>query len=368
MRAETSEKLLAKVIDFSAEEFSQEIPKIDALAEFKYDEYQRFHPGMKFMESFASWLFQFKQCDRRTAFQFVRDRLVFVSRREMMHLVHIAYPDYIRPVLLRRAADESNLKPYLLGRIANTPEFNSHLTQTLFLGLTDGAHTDWLRRSNPELNHEQVRMSYEITEDRANDLREFVDTNQSSIRKGNAEHCFRNLVLLDDFTGSGTSLIRESNGTLKGKLPRMSESLKQGVLKDLFDIDDTVIQFVPYVATDRALNHIKSEVRKLGGPWANRFELNPILRLDNQCVVSSAKGVGKLIEKYYDHSVHDYHMRKGGTKDSRWGYAGCSLTVVLFHNTPNNSIYLLWAPEDKEYFGLFPRISRHKDIRRADND
>jgi hypothetical protein len=37
------------------------------------------------------------------------------------------------------------------------------------------------------------------------------------------------------------------------------------------------------------------------------------------------------------------------------------LPLVLHHNTPNNSICLLWSYEDTQVRGLFPRIKRHKE-------
>jgi hypothetical protein len=33
---------------------------------------------------------------------------------------------------------------------------------------------------------------------------------------------------------------------------------------------------------------------------------------------------------------------------------------VMHHNTPNNSIALLWSYDDTEARGLFPRVRRHK--------
>ena len=66
-------------------------------------------------------------------------------------------------------------------------------------------------------------------------------------------------------------------------------------------------------------------------------------------------------EKYFDTSVNDKHMKVGGA-DGRLGFANCALPVVLPHNTPNNSVYLLWGPEQVKYPGLFPRVVRHRDF------
>ncbi|HWG46501.1 MAG TPA: hypothetical protein VN688_27310, partial [Gemmataceae bacterium] len=66
--------------------------------------------------------------------------------------------------------------------------------------------------------------------------------------------------------------------------------------------------------------------------------------------------------KYYDHSIFDPHIEKGGAPDARYGYADCGLPVVLHHNTPNNAIALLWSYDDRAVRGLFPRVQRHKEV------
>ena len=65
---------------------------------------------------------------------------------------------------------------------------------------------------------------------------------------------------------------------------------------------------------------------------------------------------------YRDDVVVDKHFMVGGTSDPGRGFAGCSLPVVLFHNTPNNSLYILWGPERTKFHGLFPRVSRHREF------
>jgi len=55
-------------------------------------------------------------------------------------------------------------------------------------------------------------------------------------------------------------------------------------------------------------------------------------------------------------------MQVGGGADAVLGFAQCALPVVLSHNTPNNSVYILWGPETMTFSGLFPRVSRHREI------
>jgi hypothetical protein len=67
-----------------------------------------------------------------------------------------------------------------------------------------------------------------------------------------------------------------------------------------------------------------------------------------------------IIQKYYDNSNETSSTALGKT-DLRYGFAGGGLPLVLSHNTPNNSIGLLWADGPKMR-ALFPRVARHKDV------
>jgi hypothetical protein len=69
-----------------------------------------------------------------------------------------------------------------------------------------------------------------------------------------------------------------------------------------------------------------------------------------------------MASDYYDERVFDVHLAVGGTTDVRLGFAGCALPVVLAHNTPNNSVFVLWGPEDLRFNGLFPRVSRYREF------
>jgi hypothetical protein len=106
MREALAERLLAQVMQWTPEDVARERPLLQAMAAFKYDEYQQFAPGMRFVESLALWLNQFKnKMERETAYEFVKKRLIFFSNAEVSHFVSTAYPDHIRPLLIKRAAD-----------------------------------------------------------------------------------------------------------------------------------------------------------------------------------------------------------------------------------------------------------------------
>ena len=148
----------------------------------------------------------------------------------MHHLVSIAYPDFIRPRLLRRVADEGKINPNHVGRILASQAFRIRQRSCLFLGLSDGACTDVFRRTHEEwINHEQVLQTYEIKTERvAKLLAKLRKDLTQSIAPGidELEHAqFRTLVLLDDFSGSGTSYLRPENGRYEGKLHELAQDI-----------------------------------------------------------------------------------------------------------------------------------------------
>ena len=72
----------------------------------------------------------------------------------------------------------------------------------------------------------------------------------------------------------------------------------------------------------------------------------------------------KVLEnpKYLHQNLKDDTAYKVGSVNKPYlGFDECALPVVLSHNTPNNSLPILWqdTDNDQEFKGLFPRISRH---------
>jgi hypothetical protein len=50
-----------------------------------------------------------------------------------------------------------------------------------------------------------------------------------------------------------------------------------------------------------------------------------------------------LTRRYYDPILRTIHTDVGKVSHLGLGYGGCGLPLVLDHNTPNNSVALLWA-------------------------
>lgn len=79
------------------------------------------------------------------------------------------------------------------------------------------------------------------------------------------------------------------------------------------------------------------------------------------------EGFIALARKYYDPAIETAHTKIGGVERIDLGYGGCALPVVLEHNTPNNSVALLWAESEGQTSPMAPAMRplfrrRHRHV------
>lgn len=368
MRDELAEALLAKVMGWSDEEKARERPILQDFARYKYDEYQQYAPGRRFIESLALWLRQFETlAERKVAYDFFRTRLIFISTAEIRHLVELAFPVVIQPGLITKAAAALSVDPQRSKYVVSSPVYKQVLRQTLFLGLSDGARTDVFRRSHPQISNEQLWHAYDISDEKAASMHKKLKKalEQQLTREPTEDECkFHTLCLLDDFTASGTSYIRLEDGQWDGKIPKILQKLCEdnGALSKIFAKDDIEVVVCIYVAAHQAIKHIESDLKTFNFP-KGRVRLKVVHALPPEARLRSPDD-DKIIalamdDRYFDKVVDDEHADVGGTS-MRFGYADCRLPLILPHNAPNNSLYLLWGEYEQTFTGLFPRVRRHK--------
>lgn len=372
MKAILAEQLLAKIMEWTPEEISVERPLLQAMANLKYDEYHQFSPGIRFIESLAQWLGQFElHEERKVMYSFVKEHLMFISSDQMAHLVELSFSTVINPIIIEKVAGILKEEKYRIKKILESPNYKNVKRQSLFIGLSDGSRIDQLRRY-AHLNNEQVLTTYYIDNEKVNDMldelhKEFSETKYSTI------------FLIDDFTASGTSYARfEGGNKAKGKVlkllkkiyPSEENTSQEGIdFSDLVSKENLEIHLIFYLATKEAINRIEENVEK----WKkeNRIEhllftVKAIQILDNQIPKLCDSYEKEFIdviksEKYFDDTIVDKHYSMGDISKPYLGFNGCGLPLVLFHNTPNNSLPIIWFSEDKRIKGLFPRITRHKE-------
>lgn len=375
MKDVNAQTLLREVMGWTnAQTISSVGLKLQLMAEYKYDSYQQFGPGRRFVESLALWLNQFDPADRVEALSLVQEHLIFVSSAEMTHLVELAFRDVIVPERMRIVAEENSIRLHKVGALSKHPRFEELGKKSLYLGLSDGALTNELRRSSSGgISNEQIWQAYELGEAKSEDMLEElrsslgVPDDDALAADHHHRHAKFNLIwLVDDFSGSGNTYIRYDSveQRYKGKISKIYKMIHEG---GLVETDYYDVSLLLYVATRQAIDHIEY--------WSERFTTESgykPLKLHVLCPIEKDVSLAKttndqlrqilLNPKYYDHRSFDKHFAVGGTTDAKLGFAGCALPLVLFHNSPNNSVYVLWGSQEFDFSGLFPRVSRHREV------
>lgn len=366
-----ADRALNKILDGNETEASRAWLASMAM---KCNDYQQFYPGFRFPESLVNWLSQFNDDDVKAAFTFVKERLIYISESQIRLLVESAFSTHMRPRLLDAVANQCTIPPHKVKALVNSKLYEEGLMRSLFLGLSDGARTDVFRRYNPQLDNEQVWLTYSVSEEKTQDFIDYLH------KYSPAQPSFNHLWLMDDFSASGKSFLRKDDEQQKwkGKIVKtLSTFLTQGTDNNESDTtqilaDKCRVYIVLYIASCQAEAYFKEQIDMLWGErtdFAERFtkpDLIVIQSLNDACQISQEHtydtDIIKLIDNddYYDHDkLYNQASKVGDTEEVRYGFAEGRLPLVLGHNTPNNSISMLWAFETANFIGLFPRISRH---------
>lgn len=358
MRDELAGRVLDRLLTWTSEEQARWMADLRRLATYKFDTYEGFVAGERFFESLARWLRQFEtDADRRRMIEFVRQELVFISSQEMNHAIACVYPDYIKPELISSVADMLGTSRFHVKEIVSSTAFRTLRRKTLYLGLSDGARLDRLRRSSPELSHEQFWLSPEIGSHAINTMRaKLAKAVEEQDLSGSAQ--FEQVVFVDDFYGSGTSLVhRKEDGSWGGKLARarhhLENDLKTGD-RPIVTADANVIVVI-YVLSSQARTHVASMLASFESAW--RLKYVQLLPSDLVCTDLELR---RICDDFFDDVLVDEHKQVRVPL----GYKDAALPLVLHHNTPNNAIGPLWADSSDregslERHALFRRYERH---------
>jgi hypothetical protein len=350
-------RTLAELMRWSDEFAAREFQWLRLMSRLKYDSYQDYLAGVRFVESLVTWLRQFKPEHRDAAYRLVRERLIFVSTQEMRRLVERFYPHDVEPRLVRAAADECRIPWYRVWADEKAVGVLSRLRrQTLFIGLSDGARMDIFRRANTGvISNEQTVLGPLIDPDKWRDLGSELRSDGLFAEVTGPK--FTQVYLIDDLTASGTTLIRfdQEKQKWKGKLSKLRDLIwnARSELGDDFPIAlDFKVCVYHYLATTSALESAraldaKARAERAPGDWFPSLEFICGLELGDSARVladgDADAAYRELAELYYDPALENRHSAESGVTDMRMGYKGCALTLVLEHNTPNNALSLIWA-------------------------
>jgi len=366
MNRDLALKTLGEILDWDDTEASEEFAWLKLMSSYKYDGYQGYEPGVHFLESLVGWLLQFDAVkERKVVYTFVRTQLIFFSREEVFHLIH-QYSSSLRKYFLKKVAVKNGLKPYEVRQnTAAVADIEKAFRKSLFVGLSDGARMDIFRRYNEGvISNEQIVVGPDISSEKWEDM---IKKLRRDIEKRgwNEQPLFENIFLIDDFTASGTTILsKDESGEWGGKLNRFIK----GICKDFdthispgagLNIHHYITSEVGERNVTSALAEFKVKETRLdmaatfGYVIGEQIRINPSTDID----------LVTLLKCHYDPGIET-----DSTKENiQMGYKGGALPIVLEHNTPNNSIALLWAeskegvvkPPAKHMRPLFLRRQRH---------
>ena len=357
MNQELGLKILGQIMAWSDERARTEFAWLRLMARLKYDGYRDFLAGVRFIESLATWLQQFAPTERETAYRFIREELVYVGPAEMLRLVELFYPRVVQSRLQQTVSARLGIPKYRVwADAAAATEFDRLKRKTLFMALSEGARIDVLRHSNVgALTNEQFVVATQVDPEKWQDL---LKNLREDLNDADAK--FAIVYLIDDFMGTGTSLLRydKEKATWKGKIMRFRDSVAHaaqvpGGVKPFEDDWELCVHH--YLAGHKAATEIQrreSEARaNLGkADWfrAVHFSFGMILpeMLPIDKDPTRHQAMLDLTQKYYDPILRTKHTDVGGVVHLGLGYGGCALPLVLEHNTPNNAVALLWAETD----------------------
>lgn len=365
MNENTALRMLSRVMSWSPEKCKDEFEWLRLISAVKYDNYRDFVAGVRFLESLVGWLLQFEaqpvgSSDRDVAYDFVRNQLTFIGLVERERLVELLYPRDAMPLWLDNVARHHDIQPWQVNTIPQAAkDLEVERRRTLFLGLSDGARLDSFRHVNVgRISNEQVVTGTELHHDKWDRLKEDLETDLRALG-ATADPTFRTIFLVDDFAGSGSSFLRtepDGKGGIKwkGKLKRFLETLQHS---GAYDPDWTLVVHHLVMTRDAAL-HLEMAIPQFMKecsdplPWFSRSKVTSSLQYHDSFKVDPASPFGLLTNKYYDQRIETSATAKGKVPHIGLGYAGCALPLILDHNTPNNSVALLWAESRDDQFPL----------------
>jgi len=329
---------------WDTERATKEFGWLSLMADFKYDSYRDYVAGARFIESLAHWLQQFEQSEREVAYMFVRKHIVFIGLGEIQHLIERVYAKIVHPNLVAATAGQLSIPPWQIWADERGQKTYDLLKRkTLFFALSDGARIDVFRRANSgRISNEQVVLATQINKTKWDSLLEKL---RGELKDQDAT--FQNVYLLDDFVATGTTLLRKEEGIWEGKLQRFWDDTRE-VMDSHFQTEWN-LHVHHYVSTHKASQDIdarnsEASREKTSKQWFKNIVFSFGTVLPEALPANSERDAEflKLVNKYYDPAIQTKHTDLGG-KDVRLGFGGSALPVIIEHNTPNNSIALLWA-------------------------
>jgi hypothetical protein len=176
----------------------------------------------------------------------------------------------------------------------------------------------------------------------------------------------KNLFILEDFSGSGTSI---------------EKNVKLIIENYMFEN----IYFCPCIISDKAKERLK-ELEKFAGEKGKTFKVLYGMHMEKSYSISDddsdndsgvwqeqeKRALQEISKKYFEsHFKENAYLyldcnsnSKNPKKPTPFGYRNCGLAIALYTNCPNNSLPIIWS----ENGGWRPLFRRNERFQKRLND
>lgn len=239
----------------------------------------------------------------------------------MQRVIEVFIPEMVTPHLRKAAAAEVGICPWeVWGNPNGVADFNRLLRRSLFVGLSDGSHIDILRRANsPRLVQDQFVPMLDIGDEKWPDLGKELSSSLGQDAR------FDNVYLIDDFTASGTTFIRQVDGKWKRKLKKFNDLVVKAreSLQERFPISDSyALHIHHYVSAEQARAALEERVGYAKANLDNR-SFEEVTITEGLRLPTSLKMIGgadaamlDLCERYYNDHLYQ-RLRSTATRPDR---------------------------------------------------
>lgn len=182
------------------------------------------------------------------------------------------------------------------------------------------------------------------------DLAEFGDGDL--VRKHIAEKGYKRIVLLEDFVGTGTQSLKAVKWALRNV--------------------DVPILFCPILVASEALSRYtglsdRIARKQLDAQQCSDFSWEPVFTLSSDCFIHDvgresdelSKRIHGLAGKIHEKlATNGQEFARGALGFWNENSPQKGANVVMFSNSPNNSLPLIWHDAEGHWKSLFPRVAR----------
>lgn len=335
---------------------------LEILKDFKFEPYQPINspPKPEFIKRLQAWLQQFDKKDQKSML-YLSSKIIFLTQAQITYLMEYLFQNKLKKMILEDIIKKKNFEHFSYKKAENY--FAEELEKTLFVGLSDSSrindftHVNSLyikRQVNTGIELETllypVKKSCEIGINSEEDKELIRVFEKDVLLKDEKIKDKVRLIILEDFTGSGSDIIETLNYLYSSQLP----------FKE--------IVFASYIITYKAINRLERWIKRNNSDGRRYFYAygilipeeakccgnnNSYLKLDwHNESIDICENVSQTCEDVYNKRFFEEDRLK-----YVYGYENVKIAFVYYYNCPDNSLPIIWCDKGG-WKPLFPRVSR----------